>query len=299
MSAMWQRFTERARRVIFYAQEEAGRLGENYVSTEHLLLGLVREPDSVAARILERMGVSLSRVRSEIERQVSRGEGRLGQETQLTPRAKRVIDLAYDEARQLNNNYIGTDWTGTVDLGNTDDGVDVDSGATNNQLLDNLISGNNSDGIDLGGLTAPNIETNELNMPHITEWHEFQVDSGGAGKFRGGLGVRYSIRFYDEAPFLAVFGDGVENPPFGLYGGHPGTCNRLLVNEGTPTEEVLPAKGMRQLKKGDTYTVYSSGGGGWGDPRERDRAAVLDDVRNGYVSREAAEKVYGVVIRDT
>jgi len=109
MSAMWQRFTERARRVIFYAQEEAGRLGENYVSTEHLLLGLVREPDSVAARILERMGVSLSRVRSEIERQLSRGEGRLGQETQLTPRAKRVIDLAYDEARQLNNNYIGTE----------------------------------------------------------------------------------------------------------------------------------------------------------------------------------------------
>jgi len=109
MSAMWQRFTERARRVIFYAQEEAGRLGENYVSTEHLLLGLVRESDSVAARILERMGVSLTRVRNEIERQVSRGEGRLGQETQLTPRAKRVIDLAYDEARQLNNNYIGTE----------------------------------------------------------------------------------------------------------------------------------------------------------------------------------------------
>jgi ATP-dependent Clp protease ATP-binding subunit ClpC len=106
---MWQRFTERARRVIFYAQEEAGRLGENYVSTEHLLLGLVRESDSVAARILERMGVSLTRVRNEIERQVSRGEGRLGQETQLTPRAKRVIDLAYDEARQLNNNYIGTE----------------------------------------------------------------------------------------------------------------------------------------------------------------------------------------------
>src|SRR3990172_3556865 len=106
---MWQRFTERARRVVFFAQEEAGRLGENYVSTEHLLLGLVRESDSVAARILERMGVSLSKIRSEIERQVSRGDGRLGQDMQLTPRAKRVIDLAYDEARQLNNNYIGTE----------------------------------------------------------------------------------------------------------------------------------------------------------------------------------------------
>jgi ATP-dependent Clp protease ATP-binding subunit ClpC len=95
--------------VVFFAQEEAGRLGENYVSTEHLLLGLVRENDSVAARILDRMGVSLSRIKSEIERQVSRGDGRLGQDMQLTPRAKRVIDLAYDEARQLNNNYIGTE----------------------------------------------------------------------------------------------------------------------------------------------------------------------------------------------
>ena len=106
---MWQRFTERARRVVFFAQEEAGRLGENYVSTEHLLLGLVRENDSVAARILERMGVSLGRIRSEIERQVQRGDGRAGQDMQLTPRAKRVIDLAYDEARQLSNNYIGTE----------------------------------------------------------------------------------------------------------------------------------------------------------------------------------------------
>ena len=72
----------------------------------------------------------------------------------------------------------------------------------------------------------------------------------------------------------------------------------MLINEGTDEEEVLPAKGMRQLKKGDTYTVYSSGGGGWGNPLERDPAAVLDDVRNGYVSLEAAEEVYGVVVRD-
>src|SRR6266496_4014019 len=106
---MWQRFTERARRVVFFAQEEAARLGENYVGTEHLLLGLVRESDSVAARILDRLGMPLGRIRSEIERQVTRGDGRLGQDMQLTPRAKRVIDLAYDEARQLNNNYIGTE----------------------------------------------------------------------------------------------------------------------------------------------------------------------------------------------
>ena len=106
---MWQRFTERARKVVFYAQEEARKFGEGYVSTEHLLLGLVREQDSVAARVLERMGVSLPRIRAEVEKQLPRGDSRTSQDMTLTPRAKRVIDLAYDEARNLNNNYIGTE----------------------------------------------------------------------------------------------------------------------------------------------------------------------------------------------
>jgi N-methylhydantoinase B len=154
------------------------------------------------------------------------------------------------------------------------------------------------DGIDLGGLTAPNIETNEIDTPHITLCHELLTDSGGAGKFRGGLGVRYSIQFYDKAPFLAIFGDGMENPPFGLSGGRPGTTNRLFVNEGTPQQITLPAKGTQQLKKGDVYTVYSSGGGGWGDPLERDPASVLDDVQNSYITPEAARTAYGVVIRN-
>ncbi|MCX6343101.1 MAG: ATP-dependent Clp protease ATP-binding subunit [Fimbriimonadales bacterium] len=106
---MWQRFTERARRVVFYAQEEAQKFGEGYVSTEHLLLGLVRESDSVAARVLDKLGVSLNRVRAEVEKQLPRGDARPNQDMTLTPRAKRVIDLAYDEARNLNNNYIGTE----------------------------------------------------------------------------------------------------------------------------------------------------------------------------------------------
>ena len=106
---MWQRFTERARRIVFYAQEEANRLGESYVSTEHLLLGIVRESDSVAARVLDGMGVSLARIRIEIERQVATKNGQMGQDMQLTPRGKRVIDLAYDEARQLGNDWIGSE----------------------------------------------------------------------------------------------------------------------------------------------------------------------------------------------
>src|SRR5579864_1545941 len=106
---MWQRFTERARKVVVYAQEEAQKFGEGYVSTEHLLLGLVRESDSVAARVLEKLGVSLNRIRAEVEKQLPRGDARPSQDMTLTPRAKRVIDLAYDEARNLNNNYIGTE----------------------------------------------------------------------------------------------------------------------------------------------------------------------------------------------
>src|SRR6266851_4570312 len=102
--SLWMRFTERARRVVFFAQEEAARLGENYVGTEHLLLGLVRENDSVAARILDHLGVPLGRIRSDIERQVTRGHGNVGQEIQITPHASRAIDLAYEEARPPNHN---------------------------------------------------------------------------------------------------------------------------------------------------------------------------------------------------
>ena len=106
---MWQRFTERARKTVFYAQEEALNLGENYVSTEHLLLGLIRESDNMACRVLSSLGINVSLIRPEIKRQAAPGGGTAGSDLQLTPRTKRIIDLAYDEARQLNNNYIGTE----------------------------------------------------------------------------------------------------------------------------------------------------------------------------------------------
>lgn len=106
---MWEKYTERARRTIFYAQEEAGRYGENHVSTEHLLLGLLREPNSIACKALMNLNIPLENIRTELEQNIKRGEGKLGQDMQLAPRAKRVIDLAYDEARELDNNYIGTE----------------------------------------------------------------------------------------------------------------------------------------------------------------------------------------------
>jgi RNA polymerase sigma factor (sigma-70 family) len=108
-AGLWALFTERARRVIFFAQEEAASLGENFVGTEHLLLGLIRVPDSVGAQILLRFGIALESVREAIFEQATRGSGVKGQDMQLTPRAKKVIDFAYDEAQQLQNNYIGVE----------------------------------------------------------------------------------------------------------------------------------------------------------------------------------------------
>ncbi|MEM2897171.1 MAG: hydantoinase B/oxoprolinase family protein [Candidatus Bathyarchaeia archaeon] len=149
---------------------------------------------------------------------------------------------------------------------------------------------------DLGGLSAPNIESNETSYPHITEFYEFSTDSGGAGRWRGGLGVAYKIKMYDENPVLVMFGDGVRTKPYGLFGGKPGKSNRAILNEGTHEEKELPAKGIVEAKKGATYTIYSAGGGGWGNPLERDPELVRNDAMNGYISIESAKEDYGVVI---
>lgn len=119
---MWQRFTERARRVVFSAQEEAQSSGEGHVSTEHLLLGLVREEGSVAIRVLEALGVSLDMVRKHVREYHPKEVASPGKQMTLTPTAKTVIDLAYDEARNLNNNYIGTEH---LLLGMIRDGIGV------------------------------------------------------------------------------------------------------------------------------------------------------------------------------
>ncbi len=105
---MFGRFTERAQRVIVLSQEEARRLGHNVVGTEHLLLGLVAEGHGVAARVLQELG-ALDKIRSEVERVIGRGEGITLGQIGFTPRAKRVLELAFDEARQLGHPYIGTE----------------------------------------------------------------------------------------------------------------------------------------------------------------------------------------------
>jgi len=105
----FDKFTDRARKVLTLAQEEATRFNHNYIGTEHLLLGLVREGEGVAAKILSNLGVELNRVRSAVEFMIGRGDRMLVGEIGLTPRAKKVIELAVDEARQLGHHYIGTE----------------------------------------------------------------------------------------------------------------------------------------------------------------------------------------------
>ena len=109
MASRFEKFTERARRVLSLAQEEAQRFNHNYIGTEHILLGLVRETDGVAARVLSNLGVELHKVRSAVEFIIGRGERSTPGEIGLTPRAKKVIELAVDEARRLNHHYIGTE----------------------------------------------------------------------------------------------------------------------------------------------------------------------------------------------
>src|SRR6266436_6061443 len=105
----FDKFTERARRVLSLAQEEAQRFQHNYIGTEHLLLGLVREGEGVAAKVLSNLGVELNKVRSAVEFIIGRGDRIVLGEIGLTPRAKKVIELAVDEARRLNHHYIGTE----------------------------------------------------------------------------------------------------------------------------------------------------------------------------------------------
>jgi ATP-dependent Clp protease ATP-binding subunit ClpA len=106
---MFERFTDRARRVVVLAQEEARMLDHNYIGTEHLLLGLIHEGEGVAAKALEAMGISLDAVRQQVEAIIGRGQQAPSGHIPFTPRAKRVLELSLRESSQLGHNYIGTE----------------------------------------------------------------------------------------------------------------------------------------------------------------------------------------------
>jgi ATP-dependent Clp protease ATP-binding subunit ClpC len=106
---MFERFTDRARRVVVLAQEEARMLNHNYIGTEHILLGLIHEGEGVAARTLESLGISLEAVRQQVEEIIGQGQQAPSGHIEFTPRAKKVLELSFREAQRLGHNYIGTE----------------------------------------------------------------------------------------------------------------------------------------------------------------------------------------------
>ena len=106
---MFERFTDRARRVVVLAQEEARMLNHNYIGTEHILLGLIHEGEGVAAKALESLGIALEGVRQQVEEIIGQGQQAPSGHIPFTPRAKKVLELSLREALQLGHNYIGTE----------------------------------------------------------------------------------------------------------------------------------------------------------------------------------------------
>lgn len=147
-----------------------------------------------------------------------------------------------------------------------------------------------------GGVKAPNIESNEVQYPHLTLYHEMDSDTAGAGEFRGGCGMKYAFEVTADQADLVNFGDGIKHAPFGLRGGGAGSLNRsIFVSQGQ--EIVMESKeAPRKAVKGDRIHLNTSGGGGWGDPRKRQAQKVYEDVLDGIISKEIAENVYGVII---
>lgn len=147
-----------------------------------------------------------------------------------------------------------------------------------------------------GGVKAPNIESNEVQYPHITLYHEMEIDTAGAGKYRGGAGMKYAFQIYDDQGHIVNFGDGMKITPYSLAGGNHGSLNRGYFIHKNELKILQSKESPRRTFSGDEVRLHSSGGGGWGDPLERDIYSVYQDVLDEIISLEEAKKTYGVVI---
>lgn len=157
-----------------------------------------------------------------------------------------------------------------------------------------------ADGIDAVYFVAQEnypVEFLEVGYPVRLRTYGVVRDSGGAGTFRGGCGIVREYEVMAEDAVLAVRIDSVRNPPWGIDGGMSGGTGRAIVNPGGERERILaPLSDGNKLVKGDILRIETGGGGGYGHPFNRPVVHVLEDVLGGYVSREAAERLYGVVI---
>jgi N-methylhydantoinase B len=145
-----------------------------------------------------------------------------------------------------------------------------------------------------GGVLDQDYEMYEQQTPHRIIKHEYLTDSAGAGKWRGGLGVETIIRIGADNTTMVVFGDGDKAAPYGLFGGKSSILNKISLTYPDGTEKVPMSKDLiEDIPEGTIYYQIASGGGGYGDPKERDREKVEMDVRNGVCSEKRAKEAYG------
>jgi N-methylhydantoinase B len=142
------------------------------------------------------------------------------------------------------------------------------------------------------------IESIEADQPLLVERYGLVPDTGGAGKFRGGLGMVREFRLLADEATFQLRSDRTNFRPWGVEGGKDGTPTQNTLNPGTPEEQDLPGKHLMTLKKGDLYRVIQAGAGGYGNPLSRDPQAVLEDVQQEKLSPEYAKAEYGVVVGD-
>lgn len=148
----------------------------------------------------------------------------------------------------------------------------------------------------LGRMLNTPIEAAEMEYPLRVERYSLVPDSGGAGKYRGGLALLRDIRFLQDNVTFARYSDRHKFAPLGLFGGKNGTPGAIIKNPDTPEACRLPSKGLDYLRRDDVIRLLLPGGGGYGRPEEREAQAVLDDVLDGKVTLESARAVYKVVI---
>jgi len=158
-----------------------------------------------------------------------------------------------------------------------------------------------ADGIDgnshmFANMAGQSSEVIEAEQPLFVECYEFVGDRGGAGKFRGGAPYRRAYRFLGDEATISIRSDRRDVRPYGLYGGYPGGVSMNYLTRAGGETQVYPAKFYDRLRHGDLFVHETAAGGGWGDPLERDPEHVLRDVRNEFVSRQAALELYGVAL---
>jgi N-methylhydantoinase B len=139
------------------------------------------------------------------------------------------------------------------------------------------------------------VEVNETISPIVIWKKEYRQDSGGAGEFRGGLGQIMEVGTLDDAPFaISAYYDRIDHPPRGRDGGQHGMAGRVALESG----KKLRGMGQQTVPKGEKLIISMPGGGGLGNPRRRAVGAVANDVRQGFISPDAARRDYGVAVND-